>query len=665
MTAMALVVHAQTGNYRPYDVSPDFHEVQNAKQFMRFVALSPQHRANLQKNLFVVSPRGDEQLYWVYGVNDYRNLPSLVTTDTVLHLYHVFFDGTLRKVEQDFLLPRLQKLSAGMLAASRNQVRSLRDPAMRAAAEKNVQFFTVAQRLTDTSEDTFPTMDLAFTPAQDEIDRISAAKGYMQSAIFPYKVDYSRFIVRGHYSKTPKLRRFFRAMTWYGLMPFALTDQLGNPMPEQIRMAILATDALRSSGELADYQAIYEPTSLYVGASNMYTPEEIRQAALNAFSSTTSLRPSGFATFVNEVRAIRTPRIQANITQRKGVPNSALQFRFMGLRYIPDSEIMQRLSGEARPFPSGLDVMGVLGSERAISILDGNPSRYNPNHWTGYAGERAKLGLEFAQVPTSTWASNLYWGWLDCLRPFLKPAPEGYPEFMRNKAWETKSLSTALASWTELRHDTILYGEQSGAEMGDGDEPPPPFVKGFVEPSPVYARLLALTQQSRNELRKRGLIDSIGIRKFIQFDDLLAFLANTSRKELAGERLTKAEYLRIRHIEGELGDLTEQMLMYGLNFNSLTEDDRNMALIADVHTGGDYALEEGVGKADDLIAIVPVEGKLYFARGCVFSYYEFKQPISDRLTDEAWKKMLGEGSQPHRPFWIAGFFVEKKAEEKR
>ena len=32
-----------------------------------------------------------------------------------------------------------------------------------------------------------------------------------------------------------------------------------------------------------------------------------------------------------------------------------------------------------------------------------------------------------------------------------------YPEVMRTRAWGHKTLNTQLASWAELRHDTILY----------------------------------------------------------------------------------------------------------------------------------------------------------------------------------------------------------------
>ena len=42
--------------------------------------------------------------------------------------------------------------------------------------------------------------------------------------------------------------------------------------------------------------------------------------------------------------------------------------------------------------------------------------------------------------------------------------------------------------------------------------------------------------------------------------------------------------------------------------------------------------------------LVPDEaGTFHVALGGVYSYYEFQQPISDRLTDEAWRAMLKAG----------------------
>jgi len=58
----------------------------------------------------------------------------------------------------------------------------------------------------------------------------------------------------------------------------------------------------------------------------------------------------------------------------------------------------------------------------------------------------------------------------------------------------------------------------------------------------------------------------------------------------------------------------------------------------------------------DLIVVaykVPDSGILIGA-GPVMSYYEFKQPMQDRLTDEEWRDTLGS-NPPERPEWTSNF----------
>ena len=88
-----------------------------------------------------------------------------------------------------------------------------------------------------------------------------------------------------------------------------------------------------------------------------------------------------------------------------------------------------------------------------------------------------------------------------------------------------------------------------------------------------------------------------------------------------------------------------------------SEADERMALVADVHTDSNtrQVLEEGVGDAFPIYVVVMVEGEQVVAVGGVFSYYEFKQPMSDRLTDEAWQAM---SPKPDLPTWTGSFIVK-------
>jgi hypothetical protein len=78
-------------------------------------------------------------------------------------------------------------------------------------------------------------------------------------------------------------------------------------------------------------------------------------------------------------------------------------------------------------------------------------------------------------------------------------------------------------------------------------------------------------------------------------------------------------------------------------------------LVADVHThtAEGKVLEEAVGYVDLIIVACPSpDGSIFLAAGPVLSYYEFKHPMSDRLTDEAWQNLLDSPEKPERPTWF-------------
>jgi hypothetical protein len=69
-------------------------------------------------------------------------------------------------------------------------------------------------------------------------------------------------------------------------------------------------------------------------------------------------------------------------------------------------------------------------------------------------------------------------------------------------------------------------------------------------------------------------------------------------------------------------------------------------------------LELGTGQIDRIYVLVPGnDGKFEVARGGVYSYYEFAEPSSERLTDSDWRAMLVSGKVPARPAWESSFRV--------
>jgi hypothetical protein len=289
-----------------------------------------------------------------------------------------------------------------------------------------------------------------------------------------------------------------------------------------------------------------------------------------------------------------------------------------------------------------------MGSEEALSILDS----MGETAYANFDSQMDKVRDELAATGDDTWTENVYWSWLYALQPIIEVKGESFPEFMRTQAWRRRDLNAALGSYTELKHDTILYAKQVMAEMGGGSMEAS---RGYVEPNPeAYARLEALAMMTLTGLGDRGLLTDRIRSGFENLIDLLVFLRTTSEKELAGQPLSEDDYFRIQFYGGELEALTVAAADCEDVLDCRDLEDQRAALIADVATGSGTVLEEAVGDPARIFVVLP-DAPLRLAVGAVFSYYEFEVPMSQRMTDEAWQEMIDAGTNPAQPEWTEVF----------
>ena len=288
--------------------------------------------------------------------------------------------------------------------------------------------------------------------------------------------------------------------------------------------------------------------------------------------------------------------------------------------------------------PKGLDIPAAMGSAEAYSILES----MGETAYQGYPENMAKMRTYIAGLGKEIWTQNLYWSWLYTLMPLVQEKPEGYPSFMRNSAWARKELNTYLGSWTELKHDTILYVKPVYAEMGGGGEMVDD--RGYVEPNPeLYGRLASLVKMTRDGLQARELLNERDGESLNRMEKLILDLKTISEKELTNTPLTDEEYDLIRSYGGQLEHFwLEAMRDEGIDHRSAIYD-RPAALVADVATDPNgRVLEEATGNIFEFYAVVPVDGKLRIAVGGVF-LARVSWPINDRLTDSRWHKCSTTG----------------------
>lgn len=647
--------------------------------------LSDGLRQRLAENGFVVAPGTEKEFFTVYEKARYDNQPAFVTSDSLLHVYHLLFDKVLRTAEVEHFIPLLRDLNAAMLAQTDAQYQALKGGPWEEAALRTVAFVGVASQALDPD---VSVPDYAADLAASEIALVDAADGILPSPLFPgleNGEDYTQYIPRGHYTLSDDLKRYFKSMMWYGRMTFRLKAKDPEVGKAETRSALLLVQALRDAQvggrpALDAWQDLYSPTAFMVGRSDDLTALQYLDVMDTVYGSDPAVNDlvneTKLQAFIDLAFKLPPPRILGIVIQvTDEVEATTKGLRFMGQRFVPDAYVFRELiyrnvgtNEDPRPLPKGLDVFAAMGSERAYQILDD----MGETHFALYPEQMQKMRDWMSGLTTGDWTETLYNTWLYTFHPLIAVPGEGYPQFMRSPSWLDKQLNTVLGSWAELKHDTILYAKQVYAELGGGAPPPRPEPpKGYVEPVPLFfARLAALTAMTRQGMESRGLLNELDSTSLDSLETLARSLQTMAEKELRNEPLTEDEYTTIRFYGGQLETLTMAAADSDVtdpNARRFMEEEPQAAVIADVATNPAppaSALEEAVGRINPIYVVVPIaaaDGSRYLqvAKGGVFSYYEFPWPIDDRLTDEKWRGMLDDGSAPASPDWTASFLVNE------
>lgn len=680
-------------NVPAYTVNGDLSNIINAKDFN----FSAEAQNLLAKNAFVVQPSYYNEFFSLYEPNRYNYTPSFITTDSMLHNYHLMFDFLLKQLEEQKLAPELQQLNAQMLAAALSQYDNLKGTEWENAAKRNVGFFAVGSKLLALSVgipsvvESEVNSELALIEAHEKIApspvmNIGAGQDTLIDTpqgplpLEGLKEDYSQYIPRGHYDKTEQLKAYFKAMMWYGRLTFRLKSE------DEIKSALLITLALNQTNNQNSWNKIYEPVNFFVGKSDDLTYYQFKDLAAKIYGPNAALQSvvndkNKLTSFIDETKTLEPPQINSmpifNVDLQPDREKEIKGFRFMGQRFTVDAAIFQRLvtrevgpkdaSCAAAPFsrgrmlPKGLDIPAALGSGEALNIL----KDWGETQYACYPENMSQMNSYVSGLKLETWTQNLYWGWLYQLRPLLTEKTAGYPTFMRNLAWTRKDLNTFLGSWTELKHDTILYAKQVYAELGGGGEPEKKDDRGYVEPNPyVYGRLASLLKMTSEGLEIRDLLTPSMKDNLGKLEQLASAFKEISEKELRNETLSAEEYELIRSYGGQLEHFWLEVnkdepafIETGSQRNYL--DENPAALVADVATDPNgQVLEVGTGKIFEIYVVVPIDGALRIAKGGVYSYYEFPWPLSDRLTDKKWRELLNSNEAPALPTWTGAFIAK-------
>lgn len=579
--------------------------------------------------------------------------PRFITSDLFLHATHLIFDRMLQNIEEDRLLPTVRELTGKMLAATTAQARASSDPLIRQAAWRNVRYFGTAAILFGMKPD-LP-IEIRAEAGQEAGRMVSAGEVTEQpSKWMPgFAEDYSQYKPRGHYTLNEDLQSYFRGMQFLGRTTFS------NRYDSPVLSMVLLSLCLRRQGLEPQWRAVSDAITLLVGETDDWTPLNclglLATLGVDASSEAGLVRTLRLPEFRSEAGKRLPPKriVDQGTSGRIGFRPQLERvdlvqgYRFMGQRVTPDAEWFQRLTSPSvgtnlnpRNMPSSLDVGALLGSPVAIAQALARWSTI-----AGYAKALRGLAKSPMQPGGSPEVVPLYREWLAMLGTLF--APSGSRQyFVAKPSWGDKTLNSVLGSWIELKHDTVLYGEQSYAEMGSGGDDfavaaafAPPVVKGYVEPNPKFFRALERMADSAQSLLGKGdvLPDQYAskLNRLAELSDRAAVIAE---KEISGTELQDSDFAMI---DGLPGQFDARLIFPEGGGEHWNEDHLRMALVADVATDNvaKAVLEVAIGRPRRLTVFVKdYWGGSRVARGVVYSTYEFAS--AKRWSDEEWKTLV-------------------------
>lgn len=625
-----------------------------------------------------------------------------VTTDSVLHVFHRLLSKEFSFIEQKFFYKKLSLLTDDMFKKSIEGYNTAKSDAQKQSYQRLIEFFGVPKAILDTvsgvDTSVYVVQDQTLDTAkqsiklidewqlpipQPEIEKIksevesvyksektenSVIYGELEkSDSFEFIHDYTQYTVRGNYTKNPVLRSYFRAMMWYGRTGF-LTKSPGMTLD-----AVNITNMLSNSPNLVDWKIIYAATSFFVGESDDLGFTQYSEAMNKVNYS----NEQDIEKLREELSKQKGPQIMSSIIFGPGVTemskeelqNETKSFRFMGQRFTPDSFVYSYLTqGDEKPDPeTGQKLPSMTTPLLFMNVLGNKTAETYSLEWISKNAQDSdkilpkkldELKVKFSALDESFWTQNIYLSWIYAIDSLdtAELDKKGYPMFMKNSTWNDKSLQASLGSYTELKHDTLLYAKQSYAEMGSGgdeDRELPPVPKGYVEPNiEFYDRILALNKMVYEGFESRGLMDNVFEYRNKNFNKVIELYKNITVQELQNEIISAEVFEELRNSY----DLLNQVIS-PLPDEIATENLARSAVIADLHTDAVMGkiLYVATGIPDYIYVAVKDVNGTRLTKGLVFSYYEFTGELGgNRHNDESWKKIIysaGNEDIPNIPSW--------------
>jgi hypothetical protein len=639
----------------------EFHRVSNAAYISGFTS-------QVLKNGMAVDGAMDfPNFYTAFDAIHSSDLPVIFTTDALLQTVYQSYDNILLQLETNRFSAMLETILKSSLAYC-NKVYDTSAYAGHVRDYLSTGLFLLNPARSDITKSTTVARYLAGIDGQ----------GMGMVAVFDTFriIDFSQFKPRGHYTQSTLLSNYFKAMMWLSRADLGFSIAGSDATVIQRKASLVLWDCVVNSGTYPLWLSFNRYIEFMVGTSDGLSikglgglvhdlggpriPDFVRTLNRATFDSVVVRNSYGIQLILSQGK-VYDPHQYDSLGLSQIV-------NFMPQRFIIDSYTFSQLVFplvDYRELPSSMDIAFVLGDNSAL----GDHPDLSIAAVPGILGSQRQL---YDEISGQGWQSNLYTSWLYFLRT-LNGAQDNAavsPVF-RTSGWRAKMRNTQLASWAQLRHNTILYAKQSYTGMISCEYP-----LAYVEPYPEFFAAVGLYAEKGKSFFA-GLDPQVAAY-FAKVADICGKLKAAADLTAQGKPVTPAQYEWLRqvvtpdYVSVGCGSVKIYAgwyfdLIYDINTPwRKTGVISSNATIADVHTkpadevGPAKVLHVATGRVNLMAAVIDIDSCKTVFLGPVSSYYDVitTDPTTpQRLTDETWSGMLDSAKAGPRPSW-AGFLYK-------
>ncbi|MFW9951793.1 MAG: DUF3160 domain-containing protein, partial [Candidatus Thorarchaeota archaeon] len=621
---------------------------------------------------------GTEDLFDAYKYYWIEDLPIFITTDTLLHTWHLIFDHSLEDIEEYIFYPLFSELLGAMLFHAYEEYKNS------LISENTLIYIAVAAKLANSTYgvnlplNISNDIDFIVNSILEEISLPHAVNQFDSYRLKRFIDDFSQYMPRGHYTNSENLKNYFRLFKWFSRIPFFFDNYagfryLGVDPEEMIKSAIEVTWILKVTSltwlgnSISGFKILQVFNSFLkavLGKPNTVSPQVVDLICSSFFSEGWQINDidiNQFKEIILNNNSIPTPEAPFIIDALSGSVVSPKTFVILGEILTLDSYALNHLVLPyvgARFLPISLDFAATcLNSTRSKELLS---DAYE--HDSEYKNATDFLIDEIEHISGDE-KLTIQWKWIESLKNLAALEPEydnqiNLPGFMNSSAWLDEKLTTILGSYAQLKHDLILYSKQSTTVLICSTP------MGYVEPYPKFYQSLRFV----SDFYKESLLplESIGynlldsqyyyLTVLDEFHNATIMLENISIKELTGVPLNDNEKMFIletyqeyySNMCGDTGEVRGWLseIIKKLEWKYRSPDsipNSRVSLVTDLHTdlNSQSVLHIATGLFEPLIAIVPGwNGQDIAVIGPVFSFYEFILQDYQRINDNEWRGVL-------------------------